>query len=440
MIRSGLVNNRRGGGFEKGYPSQRDNTPRDEIIRPYVDGMDTGMGKPSDFSFVVPNPVSYSNIFSKKVTPDERLYLLKMAQKGAAQIASSENRGRPKFESAPLPSGGGGGMDAPDDGDMDAPDDGDMETPDDGGRAIPDYSDDIAVPDITDIADEELQGVDVVYGAIHQPTFAEEETALDEWIQGDFDGRFRKRHNHTGDDVTPATDFDDRYDALKQTKNGFVKKGKYVGIDYPDYNTVEPINIPIAGEKLSTEQTEDLTLSLLESGAKVGDALGELSRGSEWTYLNKADRAKIKMAAKILTAYENFTPAQRGRFNSTITVNEFNALANTITFIESKPDGYEYDSVMLETIVELIGDLPVVYPPQGSIAAVIDPQTVPGAYPVLVAEEVRVNGVGPRARGDSRNQSPRARFDPRAQRARRNLLRNRVEPIRGQTTNSNIIK
>ena len=96
MIRSGLVNQRKGGGFEEGYFHQRDNTPRDEVMRPYVDGFDTGMGKPTDFSFVVPKPVSYSNIFSKTITPDERIYLLKMVQMGVKRIGDQLEKGLKK--------------------------------------------------------------------------------------------------------------------------------------------------------------------------------------------------------------------------------------------------------------------------------------------------------------------------------------------------------
>ena len=102
MIRSGLVNNRRGGGFEEGYPHQRDNTPRDEIVRPYVDGIDTGMGTRSDLKQIIPKPVSYNQIFGKKTTPDERLYLLRMVQKGMVS-ASATKTGMPPVSPPPLP-------------------------------------------------------------------------------------------------------------------------------------------------------------------------------------------------------------------------------------------------------------------------------------------------------------------------------------------------
>jgi hypothetical protein len=102
MIRSGLVNNRKGGGFQDGYPHQRDNTPRDEIVRPYVDGIDTGMGARSDLKQIVPKPVSYNQIFGKTTTPDERLYLLKMVQKGMV-TAPETKTGRPTVSAPPLP-------------------------------------------------------------------------------------------------------------------------------------------------------------------------------------------------------------------------------------------------------------------------------------------------------------------------------------------------
>lgn len=218
MIRSGLVNNRRGGGFENGYTHQRDNTPRDEIVRPYVDGFDTGMGTPTNFSFVVPKPVTYADIFSKRATPDERLYLLKMVQKGVSQIASSLNKGRPKMESIPLTSSSN--MPPVD---MPPKDDGS------GGSVTPtvENSDFMIGEDTAVIVKDEIEASDVVFAPVHQITFKEEDTALNKWINADFENRMRnllpKKHMHSEDDVTYPTDFDDRYNALKPLKNGFQK-------------------------------------------------------------------------------------------------------------------------------------------------------------------------------------------------------------------------
>jgi hypothetical protein len=81
MIRSGLVNQRRGGGFEKGYPGEYkpDNTT---IVRPYVDTIDKGLGARSDISQVAPLAVSYDKIFGKTLSPDERMYIVREIEQG----------------------------------------------------------------------------------------------------------------------------------------------------------------------------------------------------------------------------------------------------------------------------------------------------------------------------------------------------------------------
>lgn len=92
MIKSGLVNQKRGGGFEQGYPSQKYPRGRDEFIRPYVDNSDPTILRKSEFSdpmaykAITPSPVQYNDIFRKKPTPDERLYILKQIQQGLDKV------------------------------------------------------------------------------------------------------------------------------------------------------------------------------------------------------------------------------------------------------------------------------------------------------------------------------------------------------------------
>lgn len=92
MIKSGLVNQKRGGGFEQGYPSQKYPRGRDEFIRPYVDNSDPTILRKSEYSdpmaykAITPSPVQYNDIFRKKPTPDERLYILKQIQQGLDKV------------------------------------------------------------------------------------------------------------------------------------------------------------------------------------------------------------------------------------------------------------------------------------------------------------------------------------------------------------------
>lgn len=102
MITSGLVNQRRGGGFEKGFPHGR-SALGSEFIRPAVASIDMPILEKSSFatpktdlaiSQSTPLQVNYRDIFQKTATPDERYYnqnLLKQLSRlsrGSEQLTS----------------------------------------------------------------------------------------------------------------------------------------------------------------------------------------------------------------------------------------------------------------------------------------------------------------------------------------------------------------
>lgn len=90
MIRSGLTNVQKAGYL--GYPHERDRNPRNAVERPFVSVGDTTVLHKSDFSdpmantTVTPSPVLYNDIFAKRTTADERLYVLKQIQQGLNKI------------------------------------------------------------------------------------------------------------------------------------------------------------------------------------------------------------------------------------------------------------------------------------------------------------------------------------------------------------------
>jgi len=206
MIRSGLVNQHKGDGFNKGFPHQRNNNARDETIRPYVDTIDTGFGKPSDIKQTAPAAVKYRQIFTKSATPDERLYLLKQAQLGISKQTSIRREPVPMPSAAPptLPS----------------------QPPEQPvGEAVPAEVDDNAMPELIaetptseqgffpeePLFDEEMRAEDVVYPPIHQETFAEDERAQEDWIDQNMSPVFTVEdipyeepvvyHKHEADDI-----------------------------------------------------------------------------------------------------------------------------------------------------------------------------------------------------------------------------------------------
>lgn len=110
MIRSGLTNTRNGGGFEKGYPHEIYPQGRDQTIRPFVEKGDPTILKksaystPADYKAITPSPVDYNDIFGKKTTSDERLYILKQIQQGLDKIQKGILGRVPNIPQASAPS------------------------------------------------------------------------------------------------------------------------------------------------------------------------------------------------------------------------------------------------------------------------------------------------------------------------------------------------
>lgn len=91
MIKSGLVKQKRAQ-FEQGFPHQINLTPRDEVVRPYVAlgdpivGPKSSFSSPLEYKAITPSPVDYNDIFGKKTSPDERLYMLRQIQQGFDKV------------------------------------------------------------------------------------------------------------------------------------------------------------------------------------------------------------------------------------------------------------------------------------------------------------------------------------------------------------------
>jgi hypothetical protein len=210
MIRSGLVNQRRGGGFEEGFPHQRDNNPRDEVIRPYVDGIDTGFGTRSDISQIIPTPVSYDDIFGKKATPSERLYLFKMSQKSkkAPRLSMrAEMQGLPEAIPPKLPQykEPTKPVEPVEPREPEQPREPSIEQPprvEEEG-----YLPDLIMEDVDDeeLLNDELMAEEVVYPPIHQETYEEDMAAVESWT--DQTPVVQHTHaEHIADDVLTLTE------------------------------------------------------------------------------------------------------------------------------------------------------------------------------------------------------------------------------------------
>jgi len=174
MIRSGLVNQRKGGGFEEGYPHERD-ARNIYDIRPYVDSTDTGFQKPSDFSIIIPKAVSYAHIFSKKLTPSEKVFLARQVKRGLKRAARTVRKvytGKGEFDEAkPLPDSTEYGEETP------PPKEHSLRQVLDSQDAAWETEYELR----NDLYKEELEAEDVVYPTPPQETFAEMEDAEMAW-------------------------------------------------------------------------------------------------------------------------------------------------------------------------------------------------------------------------------------------------------------------
>ena len=184
MIRSGLTNVRKAR-FEEGFPHQRD-TAREIVTRPYVQKEDNNIPQPVDKSppIMVPSPVVYNDIFGKRTTPDERLYILKQIQQGVKKIAASLTD-KPGLQPLPKPTPGVGnamnrqpGQEPPPSGGLpgEATVPSDVAVPPVNNAATEHYSDidpaNIPLPESgSTVYDEEMEAADVVENSVmtHDP-------------------------------------------------------------------------------------------------------------------------------------------------------------------------------------------------------------------------------------------------------------------------------
>lgn len=192
MIKSGLVNQRKGGGFEEGYPHERD-ARNVYDIRPYVDSIDTGFQKPSDFSIIIPKAVSYAHIFSKKLTPSEKVFLAKQVKRGlksASRPARKAYTGKDDYEeeAKPLP-------------DKPEPE---FATPEEPAPKEPSLAQQLSGVDEQgndDLYNEELEAEDVVYPPAPRETFDEQEEAEMMWEDREMEDVVMDRKNIKKDDI-----------------------------------------------------------------------------------------------------------------------------------------------------------------------------------------------------------------------------------------------
>jgi hypothetical protein len=137
------------------------------------------MGTRSDIKQVIPKAVSYNQIFGKKTTPDERLYLLKMVQKGMKSSPEMKT-GLPSVSPPPLPTANMNDTPRQPYNPPNVPEGVELEE-----QLMPDLlmEDEEDVEEAEDLLQDELMAQDVVEPVVHQSTLDEEMEANEAWTE-----------------------------------------------------------------------------------------------------------------------------------------------------------------------------------------------------------------------------------------------------------------
>lgn len=379
MIRSGLLIQRRAE-FEEGYPSDYTDSIVKRTARPYVQTeIDTTLPV-SNFAKPSYNPdksVFYDDIFSKRVTPDESLYLY---QKFLSAVKDFTSTVRPLVPSTVggsiLPvsqfppsdnSGGNGGGD--DDGGGDSG----------GGPSLPPLlsagseldsvmSSGSSFPEIDLLEKEELQSADIFYnlpGSFTMNRYGE--------VRDDYDDTsFRSIHDKIGDWLV-----------------GYEEQGKYV---YDETRraykstTVAKSMTASTGETLKTLSNQ---LEEIDNDAAIQQAIQKLSRlyptveplnqklydeiraiGSEIPeasterirdtfenlreirpLLSEHDKKVIDTGLEFIRAFHKIPYNRRREFLNTVTSNELFQLRSVLTFLNPYDDTSMPDILIQESQV-----------------------------------------------------------------------------------------
>lgn len=195
MIRSGLANVQKAG--YTGYTHERDPNARNDIARPFVSVGDETVLKKSDYSdplanpITVPAPIMYNDIFAKKTTADERVYVLKQIQKGLEKIQKGIlGRDSQQVIPPPLPRQPGQVILLPATGGPTNPTAPGPSMGNPGETAAPATVSTTTIPGLLidspiedgDNLEEEEEAQDVVANPPAAPTMTEQERAADEWL------------------------------------------------------------------------------------------------------------------------------------------------------------------------------------------------------------------------------------------------------------------
>lgn len=192
MIRSGLANVQKAGYV--GYPHERDPNARNDIARPFVSVGDVTVLKKSDYSdplanpITVPAPIMYNDIFAKRTTSDERVYVLKQIQQGLEKIQKGIlGKDSQQVKPPPLPRQPGQVILLPQAGSPSIPTvpgsttDNPVDPVPVDASPIPGLLIDSPIEDGNNLEEEE-EAQDVVSNPPAAPTMTEQERAAEEWL------------------------------------------------------------------------------------------------------------------------------------------------------------------------------------------------------------------------------------------------------------------
>jgi hypothetical protein len=305
MIRSGLANVQNAGYL--GYPHDREKNPRNDVERPFVSIGDETILKKSDLSdplansVTVPAPIMYNDIFAKRTTPDERVYVLKQIQQGLEKIQKGllgkESRQVPTL---PLPSQPGNGptfppagqpSSSPTGGSDGGPMEGDGPNTGDTGGSTPNL---IGESPIT--AEDELEleeeAQDVVANPQTTPTATQEERAFDEWLHMQHSPQWRQIEGRTFNTSARSSSFHSANPGSASTQS-------------TEFGSATSYRGPDSGGSYGTPSPQYPTLPPLYPDL----AMTPTSDGHRFTRTSPTQRPPAEMADRILSAASEELPA-----------------------------------------------------------------------------------------------------------------------------------
>lgn len=402
MIRSGLTNVQKAG--YAGYPHERDQTPRNDIERPFVSVGDETVLRKSDYSdplanpITVPAPIMYNDIFAKKTTPDERIYVLKQIQQGLEKIQKGIlGRDSQQVPQIPLPQY----PITPTQPIL-------LPTPNaDGTPGVPTQfpaliGESPITPDGVDLELEE-EAQDVVANPPTAPTETEYDRAMDEWLHMQHSPQWRQIEGRPFN-VSPASSYHTASPGSASTsfRSAASHRGPFSDGSYPSASPHYPTLPPLYPDLAMTPASGGRTPTQRLSPAASEEVHRIVSAASEQIppYSSPSSDFAVNQALDVIHRELQGVPLDQQREALLrLSLEQRQNIAQAIIDNPNHP-------ITSERIIQM--EIPLFAPPPSYLSAGTTRSYSPiTPSPTSLATTISSNGVGPRMRSSPRSADSR---------------------------------